>query len=144
VTTDLEQLGLAIKRAQYRNHRTMDAALRDVGVSLVQWDALRAIERMPGASGHDLAVTTFQSDQAFGTLANRLVERGLISRTAGRGRRIEHSLTEAGRDALRAGHRVAAEVLEDLFAPLDESQRSALAAGLRLLTDAAVHESQSV
>jgi DNA-binding MarR family transcriptional regulator len=135
VTTDLEQLGLAIKRAQYRNHRTMDAALRDVGVSLVQWDALRAIDRMPGASGHDLAVTTFQSDQAFGTLASRLVDRGLISRTAGHGRRIEHSLTESGRAALRAGRRVAADVLEDLFAPLDESQRAALAAGLRLLTD---------
>jgi len=124
--TNLEPLGQAIKRAQYRNHRAMDAALRGAGVSLVQWDALRAIDRMPGASGHDLAVATFQSDQAFGTLANRLVDRGLISRTAGRGRRIEHALTDSGRHALREGHRVATHVLEDLFAPLDEEQRSTL------------------
>ena len=75
MTTNLESLGQAIKQAQYRNHRTMDAALHEVGVSLVQWDALRAIDRMPSASGHDLAVATFQSDQAFGTLANRLVDR---------------------------------------------------------------------
>lgn len=126
MTVDLEALGLAIKRAQYRNHRTMDAALRPVGISLVQWDALRAIARMPGASGHDLAAATFQSDQAFGTLANRLADRGLIVRTAGRGRRIDHELTEAGRAALEEGHAVAADVLDDLFAPLDEAQRTTL------------------
>jgi DNA-binding MarR family transcriptional regulator len=136
MTTNLESLGQAIKRAQYRNHRTMDAALRDVGVSLVQWDALRAIDRMPGASGHDLAVATFQSDQAFGTLANRLADRALISRTAGRGRRIEHTLTPSGKDALQEGNRIAAHVLEDLFAPLEEEHRAALARALAVLTQA--------
>jgi DNA-binding MarR family transcriptional regulator len=136
MTTNLESLGQAIKRAQYRNHRTMDAALRDVGVSLVQWDALRAIDRMPGASGHDLAVATFQSDQAFGTLANRLADRGLIARTAGHGRRIDHTLTTSGKDALLEGNRIAANVLEDLFAPLDEEQRAALEQALAVLTQA--------
>lgn len=134
MTVNLEALGLAIKRAQYRNHRTMDAALRPVGISLVQWDALRAIARMPGASGHDLAAATFQSDQAFGTLANRLAERGLIVRTAGRGRRIDHELTDAGRAALEEGHAVAAGVLDDLFAPLDEPQRAALLETMARLT----------
>lgn len=134
MTVDLEALGLAIKRAQYRNHRTMDAALRPIGISLVQWDALRAIARMPGASGHDLAAATFQSDQAFGTLANRLAERGLIVRTAGRGRRIDHELTDAGRAALEEGHAVAADVLDDLFAPLDETRRAALLEALSRLT----------
>jgi DNA-binding MarR family transcriptional regulator len=134
MTTDLEVLGQAIKRAQDRNHRTMDAALRDVGVSLVQWDALRAVERMPGASGHDLAVATFQSDQSFGTLANRLVDRGLVVRSAGRGRRLEYALTGSGRAALADGHRVAAKVLPHLFAPLDEPQRQMLLQTLRILT----------
>ncbi|MBY0175563.1 MarR family winged helix-turn-helix transcriptional regulator [Curtobacterium herbarum] len=134
MTTDLERLGQAVKRAQYRNHRTMDLALQDVGVSLVQWDALRAVDRMPGASGHDLAVATFQSDQAFGTLASRLVERGLIERSAGRGRRLVHTLTPTGREALDDGHRVAARVLDELFAPLDEPGREALMAALTTLT----------
>ncbi|WIB79017.1 MarR family transcriptional regulator [Curtobacterium sp. MCPF17_002] len=134
MTTDLEALGQAIKRAQYRNHRTMDAALRDAGVTLVQWDALRAIDRTPGASGHDLATATFQSDQSFGTLATRLVERGLIERSAGRGRRIEHALTDAGRAALAEGQDVAARVLQDLFAPLDEGQRDELMQLLGVLT----------
>jgi DNA-binding MarR family transcriptional regulator len=127
VTTDLEALGQAMKRAQYRNHRAADAALRDVGVSLVQWDALRAIDRMQHASGHDLALATFQSDQAFGTLATRLVDRELVVRSPGRGRRVEHSLTDEGRRALEDGHRIVAGVLDELFAPLDEQLRAALA-----------------
>ena len=136
MSTDLEALGQAVKRAQYRNHRTMDAALQGIGVTLVQWDALRAIDRMPGASGHDLAVATFQSDQAFGTLANRMADRGLIVRSAGQGRRIEHTLSPDGRTALTDGHRVAVAVLDDLFAPLDEHQRTALARILgRLVAD---------
>ena len=134
MTTDLEALGQAVKRAQYRNHRTMDAALKDVGVSLVQWDALRAIDRTPGASGHDLAVATFQSDQSFGTLAARLVDRGLVERTAGRGRRIEHALTDAGRAALADGHAVAGRVLQELFAPLDAGERARLSELLEVLT----------
>ncbi|MGN8048834.1 MarR family winged helix-turn-helix transcriptional regulator [Curtobacterium sp. 22159] len=137
MTIDLEVLGQRIKRAQYRNHRAMDAALRPAGITLVQWDALRAVDRMPGASGHDLAVATFQSDQAFGTLANRLVAGGLITRSAGRGRRIEHMLTDAGRAALEQGHRIAATVLHELFAPLDEPQRQALSDILLRLTDGA-------
>lgn len=135
MTTDLAILGQTLKRAQYRNHRTMDAALRRVGVGLVQWDALRAIDELPGASAHELAVATFQSDQAFGTLASRLLDRGLIERSAGQGRRLQHTLTEAGRVALREGHMIAAETLPDLFAPLDESQRAALLRALRSLTE---------
>ena len=136
MTADLEVLGHVMKRAQYRNHRRMDAALRDVGVGLVQWDAMRAIDKTPGASAHDLAVATFQSDQAFGTLANRLLDRGLIARTAGHGRRIEHTLTESGETALREGRRVAEDVLHDLFAPLAEEQRAALAQALDALSPA--------
>jgi len=130
MTTDLEVLGQTLKRAQYRNHRTMDLALREVGVSLVQWDALRAIDRMSGASGHDLAVVTFQSDQAFGTLANRLVDLGLITRSAGHGRRIEHALTDQGRQVLTEGRAIAGVILDGLFSSLGEDDRATL---LRLL-----------
>ncbi|MBU4465048.1 MAG: MarR family transcriptional regulator, partial [Actinobacteria bacterium] len=77
---------------------------------------------------------TFQSDQAFGTLASRLVDRGLIVRAAGQGRRIEHTLTPSGRAALDDGHRVASDVLPQLFSPLDEEQRDLLLRALLVLT----------
>ena len=123
---DLETLGRAVKQAQYRQHRALETRLAPLGTTLVQWDALRAVARDPGASGHELAVATFQGDQAFGTLANRLVAQGLIERTPGRGRRIEHRLTAAGERMLAAGRPVLLEVLGEAFSGLDEGERELL------------------
>jgi DNA-binding MarR family transcriptional regulator len=123
---DLEALGRAVKQVQYRHHRALDAQLAAVGTTLAQWDALRAIARSPGASAHTLAVETFQSDQSFGTLANRLADQGLITRRAGRGRRIEHRLTAAGKKVLQAGHPIAVKIFAASFAQLSEKERSTL------------------
>jgi len=123
---ELEALGRAVKQVQYRHHRALDTRLAAAGTTLAQWDALRAIGRIPGASAHTLAVETFQSDQAFGTLANRLVAQGLIDRRPGGGRRIEHHLTPAGEKTLQAGHRIADDVLRASFATLSEQERSTL------------------
>jgi DNA-binding MarR family transcriptional regulator len=127
VPTDIEQLGRLIKVVQWRHHRTLDTRLRSVGSTLAQWDALRAISNMPGASAHDLAMATFQTDQAFGTLANRLEAQGLIERRPGRGRRIDHHLTPHGEAILKAGRKVALDVLAESFADLDEADRAHLA-----------------
>lgn len=125
---DLETLGRRIKQVQYRHHRALDAGLATVGTTLAQWDALRAIDRNPGASAHALAVETFQSDQSFGALANRLAEQGLIERRPGHGRRIEHRLTAAGRQTLAAGHPVAEAVFRSSFRDLSPEERSTLLA----------------
>ena len=130
MATDIEQLGRAVKVAQSRHHRALDSRLRAAGTSLAQWDALRAISTMPRASGHDLAVATFQTDQAFGTLAGRLEAAALIERRPGRGRRIEHHLTPEGERLLAVGRRVAGDVLARSFAGLGEDERAEL---LRLL-----------
>src|SRR5690349_13175501 len=95
--SEIEALGRALKTAQWRHHRALDGRLRAIGSTLHQWDTLRAIDAFPGASGHDLALATFQSDQAFGTLANRLLAQELITRSPGTGRRIQHHLTPKGK-----------------------------------------------
>jgi DNA-binding MarR family transcriptional regulator len=123
---DVQALGRRIKQVQYRHHRALDARLAAVGTTLAQWDALRAIGRLPGESAHTLAMETFQSDQAFGTLANRLEAQGLIDRRPGRGRRIEHRLSPAGELILAAGHPVASSVLGASFGSLSEEERSIL------------------
>jgi DNA-binding MarR family transcriptional regulator len=130
-TVDLEELGRAVKEAQYRHHRTLDTRLAAVGTTLAQWDALRAIARTPGASAHELAVATFQGDQSFGTLASRLAAQHLIERRPGHGRRIEHHLTEAGERVLAAGRAVTRDVLAASFGPLDEVERATLLGLLR-------------
>jgi DNA-binding MarR family transcriptional regulator len=117
-----QETGRLLKRAQYRNHRSADRALSAIGTTLVQWDALRAISESPDSSAHDLAITTFQSDQAFGTLANRLEAQGLIVRTSGKGRRVEHALTDEGRRMLEAGTAVTRAVSERSFASLSGAE----------------------
>ena len=124
--TDLHVTSRLLKRAQYRNHRALDRALATVGTTLVQWDALRAISEAPDSSAHDLAVATFQSDQSFGTLANRLEAQGLIKRTAGKGRRVEHQLTASGKKMLAAGLPLAAAVSARAFASLSKAEVAVL------------------
>ena len=136
--SDLQPLGLAIKRVQHRHHRTLDAALIEIGTTLAQWDALRAIARSPESSSHKLAGLTFQSDQSFGALANRMVDRGLIRRVAGEGRAILHHLTPEGEQMLAAGQEAAARVLATSFAPLTKTERQQLQSLLaKLLGDEA-------
>ncbi len=135
MTADLKPLGLAIKRVQHRHHRALDAAFGEIGSTLVQWDALRAISTHPDSSAHKLAGLTFQTDQAFGTLANRLVDRGLVHREAGEGRAIRHRLTPEGERVLEAGFAVADRVLAASFAPLSAAERRQLLALLAKMLD---------
>lgn len=122
MTRPLTQIGLSVKRLQHRHHRAADAALARHGISLVQWDALRHIDENPGASLHHLAQLTFQSDQAFGTLTNRMVERGLIERVAGPGRAVRHQLTERGQQLRVEAQTVLEGVLTESFAPLSPDE----------------------
>ena len=132
----LPELGLAVKRLQVKHHRAATEALRPLGVTLVQWDALRHLHRNPGASLHDLAVLTFQTDQAFGTLATRLEARGLIRRVQGPGRAIRPELTAEGDRVRAAGAEVTERVVGASFAPLSADERAVLGEMLQRLLDA--------
>jgi DNA-binding MarR family transcriptional regulator len=122
MTRALREFGLSVKRLQMRHHRALNAALAKLDVSIVQWDALRHLDENPGASLHDLARLTFQSDQAFGTLATRMIERGLIERLEGPGRAVRHRLTDEGRSLRRAGDKIVERVLTESFALLTPKQ----------------------
>ena len=115
-----------MKRLQVRHHRAANAALAALDVTLVQWDALRHLDQNPGASLHDLAVLTFQSDQAFGTLAGRMIERGLIERVRGPGRAVRHRLTPRGIELRRAGDAIVDRVLVETLGSLSPKQLATL------------------
>ncbi|WP_330294782.1 MarR family winged helix-turn-helix transcriptional regulator [Streptomyces sp. NBC_00503] len=131
MSDELQVLGRAVKQAQYKQHRALDGRLAAAGTTLAQWDALRAISRTPGASARILAGATFQSEQAFGTLAGRLTALGLIDRRPGTGRRIEHYLTPSGEEVLSTGHQIADEVLASCYSHLSPSDRTTLLALLQ-------------
>lgn len=130
---NLKEIGLSVKRLQVQHHRAADTALADVDISLVQWDALRHLAENPGASLHDLAVLTFQTDQSFGALAARLEGRGLVERVPGPGRAVRLVLTEKGGRVQAAGGDILDAVLEKSFAPLTGQQREQFGAMLAKL-----------
>ena len=117
------EIGASVKRLQVRQHRAIYAQLAPLNITPVQWDALRHLERHPDASLHDLARLTYQTDQSFGTLAARMIDRGLIERLAGPGRAVRHRITGEGRDLLDAADDIVDTVLETSLGFLDAKER---------------------
>jgi DNA-binding MarR family transcriptional regulator len=122
----LQAVGLAVKRLQWRHHRTANERLAALGVSLVQWDVLRHLSQRPDASLHALAELTFQTDQSMGTLAARMIQRGLIERVPGPGRAIRHQLTPRGQEAQRAGAAIVDGVLAETVGKLTPEELTEL------------------
>ena len=131
--TPITETGLMVKRLQIRHHRAADARLQKIGVSLVQWDALRHLHENPDASLHELAQLTFQTDQSMGTLAARMESRGLIERLPGPGRAVRHRLTAEGERLQREGLEIARQTVEESFAPLSAEQLATFDALLRTI-----------
>ncbi len=133
MAASLKDIGLAVKRLQWRHHREGNRRLAPFGLSLVQWDVLRHLRLEPDASLHRLAELTFQTDQAMGELARRMVDRGLLRREAGPGRIVHHRFTEGGEQARAAGADVLDDVLDKTVGALTAPERTEL---LRLLIKA--------
>ncbi|TQS44787.1 MarR family winged helix-turn-helix transcriptional regulator [Cryptosporangium phraense] len=125
MTRSLAEIGLSVKRLQMAHHRAANVALAPLGLSIVQWDALRHLRQNPDASLHDLAVLTFQTDQSFGTLAARLIDRGLIERVPGPGRAVKHRLTPHGLAVQEEGQAVLNDVLGRTFGALAPDELAA-------------------
>src|ERR1700678_635228 len=136
MSSEPEHLGWLIKRVQYGHHRALDKRLAPLGVSLVQWNALREIERNPGCSQHQLAERTCNSDQAFGSLLTRLLAADWIERRPGTGRATIHRLTPSGRSLLLDGQRIMSEVIPAPVGPPSKHGRPLLARILTKVLDA--------
>jgi DNA-binding MarR family transcriptional regulator len=134
VKATLQEIGLAVKRLQWLHHTEASKLLADLGVSLPQWDVLRRLHEVPDASLHDLAQLTFQTDQSMGSLATRMIARGLITRVEGPGRAIRHTPTPEGERIRKEGAQILDSVLTDSVGSLSPAERSTL---LELLTKAA-------
>jgi DNA-binding MarR family transcriptional regulator len=122
----LQDVGLAVKRLQWRHHRTANSRLSVIGLSLVQWDVLRHLAANPDASLHQLAALTFQTDQSMGALAARMIARGLIERVEGPGRAVRHRITPVGDDLRKRGSDLADGVLSESLGHLSAAELSIL------------------
>lgn len=126
MTENLGELGLAVKRLQSRHHREASGRLAALEVSLPQWDMLRQLQQAPDASLHQLAEATFQTDQAAGALAARMVTKGLLTRVDGPGRAVRHAITAAGQQIAADGAAVMDQTLEETLGRLSVPEREQL------------------
>ncbi len=134
VALRVQDVGLAVKRLQWKHHTGANKRLAAVGLSLAQWDVLRHLHANPDASLHDLAVLTFQTDQSMGTLAGRMVDRGILERVDGPGRAVRHRLTSEGERLRVDGGGVVDDVMRDTIGRLTKAEQATLFALLRKAT----------
>jgi DNA-binding MarR family transcriptional regulator len=131
----MQDVGLAVKQLQWKHHREANRLLQEqAGLSLVQWDVLRDLDRDPDSSLHDLAVQTFQTDQSMGELAKRMVARGLLVRVDGPGRAVRHRLSARGMAAFEAGSGIVEGVLAKSIGTLTADEQASLHAMLTKAT----------
>ncbi len=121
-----QSLAYVLKQAQLALQRRMDEALRPLGLTVAQYAALNALDRMPGSSNAALARMAFVTAQSMHGLVEVLASKGLIARSPepGGGRAIATHLTEPGRALLAQGRKAVAGIETRVVAaaaPLDTS-----------------------
>jgi DNA-binding MarR family transcriptional regulator len=126
IMTPHEQLGLSIKRLQESVHWRLHSQLADIGISLVQWIALREIDRHPDSSQLRLAELTFNSAQGFGALLARMEQAELIDRENAGGRAFAVNLTPQGTQLLREGRKRVLAELARTFRDLTDKECKAM------------------
>lgn len=125
----ISSVGYALKRTSWALRGGMDAALRDLGLTVPQYACLELLAQRPGLSNADLARGVFVSRQATHQLLSGLTRAGLVS-IDGTGRDQRISLTTHGASLLATASAAVAAIEERMLAPLSPEQRAALLAGL--------------
>jgi DNA-binding MarR family transcriptional regulator len=130
--------GYLLKRAQDTLHAAMAGALREHGATLAQYAVLTALEEEPGLSNAGLARRAFVTPQTMNQVLRELEQKGWVARHQhpGHARILQADLTRSGRAALRACHRAADAVEEQMLAPLTPGDRQQFAATLRACIEA--------
>jgi DNA-binding MarR family transcriptional regulator len=130
--------GYLLKRAQAALHAGMAGALREHGATLAQYAVLTALDEEPGLSNADLARRAFVTPQTMNQVLRELEQKEWVSRHPhpGHARILQADLTRTGRTALRACHRAADVVEEQMLAPLTPSDRQHFTATLRACIEA--------
>jgi DNA-binding MarR family transcriptional regulator/predicted RNA-binding protein len=133
---DLDQsVGYALKRVQHALHSTMDAELRDYGLSVSQYACLEILASRPRISNADLARDAFVSRQAMHQLLTGLQAAGLVT-AVGQGRSQRYALTAEGRSRLRTASSTVAAVEQRMLATLSRAEREQLHRQLSICTTA--------
>jgi DNA-binding MarR family transcriptional regulator len=120
--------------------RTLRVAAREseqkLGISGAQLYILQELQDSPGQSVNQLAERTSTHQSSVSTVVAKLVERGLVSRSAARGdaRRLSLSLSPAGRTLLKRSPKAEQGRLVAALRNMPPGELDGLAHGLAELT----------
>lgn len=133
----LEVVG-RVMRASALLERSIEAALRPLGLSFGDFDVVNTLRRRADPDGTNpkvLADSALITTGAMTTRLHRLERAGLISRhpDPDDGRAVRIRLTPLGEDRARRAVAAVIEADRAFLAPLDESERATVAAALRRL-----------
>ncbi|MFK0159478.1 MarR family winged helix-turn-helix transcriptional regulator [Streptomyces sp. NPDC090499] len=115
-----------------------EKALRPLGLTTAQHNALMHVARTPGISSADIARRTGITPQSMGAAVNALVERGLLERRQHPTSRrvVQLGITEAGEALATQAQEVLTRVDDDAVSVLSSEERASVHALLmRLLVD---------
>jgi DNA-binding MarR family transcriptional regulator len=130
--------GYLLKRAQAALHAGMANALREHGATLAQYAVLTALDEEPGLSNAGLARRAFVTPQTMNQVLRELEQKGWVTRHPhpGHARILQADLTQVGRAALRACHRGANVIEEQMLTPLTPGECQQFATTLRACIEA--------
>ena len=131
MTTVMDSLR-AVVRALRISTRAVE---KEIGISGAQLFVLQQLEDAPARSVNELAERTSTHQSSVSTVVSRLVERGLVRRapSAEDGRRMEISITDAGRKLVQAAPLTAQVRIMEALHRLPPEQLHTLAEGLGAL-----------
>ena len=119
--------------------RELDAALREKGITGVQFGALRALDRLERGGGEvsqrDIETLTRSSHPTMTEVLKKLEKKGFIEVRPSETdrRRMQIRSTDKARELDRAAFRIDEKTFEKFAAGLDEKQRSSLESMLDLM-----------
>lgn len=121
-----KRIGYKLKRCQHFLRLRMDARLGSEGLSMAQYAALSLIQVSPRITNAEIARRAFVTPQSMHRIVTELEREGLVESTndAHNKRVILRSLTQRGEELASRGHRVSAEVDEEMLRGLDTQEAS--------------------
>lgn len=123
-----DRLGHMVKSLEQELSGAKDAALRPMGLTVPQYQALLVIADTPGISGAELARRCLVTPQTMTTVLGNLTVKGLIERRTvpGQGRAMETTITAAGKRLLGRADKKILEVEELLNGQLTKADQQSL------------------
>jgi MarR family transcriptional regulator, lower aerobic nicotinate degradation pathway regulator len=128
-----DQIGFVLRRAHQRASGIFAAVMGDFGVTPTQFAALAKLDDLGAVSQNELGRLTAMDPATIWGVVSRLAKRGLVTQSPdpNDARLVMLTLTDKGRDDVRAMKTVAAEVSRQTLQPLTDEEAATLLSLLR-------------